>query len=436
MALITQPSFISISHTNGGVSSFCKSSIFISSKSKNLRNLKFLASSSDSNNDSSEPKSSDNINSGKKEIPLAVRLAMEKAKKYKKTKTIDSSSSIIVPDKEESSGSGNAIGESSGDEYPEEKLSKKGVSRIPSIDFVGLSFSDKKQTRGLPAGLVPMTDSYSDGDLPEVEFIAGDISKFAPKTPLKPELTEEEQDDSDVYKPTVSTWGVFPRPSNISKTYGGGKVIQPGGIQEASRDKAAKDARTKKLVANYKSMAGLIVDPKLKSECEKVFFECKKKKKKSTLKEGDTLMDKGKLQQALPYYEKVMKDMAFQNELHGRAALQWSICQDSLNRSAEARVMYEKLQSHPTVDVRKKAKQLNFGFEAMEMIKFKSTSLPINLGYQNYFDAFVEEKTGSARAADEEEDNIALRQTIPYVIFLLAPLFIVFLLALRKAVSL
>lgn len=115
-------------------------------------------------------------------------------------------------------GSGNAIGESSGDEYPEEKLSKKGVSRIPSIDFVGLSFSDKKQTRGLPAGLVPMTDSYSDGDLPEVEFIAGDSSKFAPKTPLKPELTEEEQDDSDVYKPTVSTWGVFPRPSNISKT--------------------------------------------------------------------------------------------------------------------------------------------------------------------------------------------------------------------------
>ncbi|XP_026384163.1 uncharacterized protein LOC113279708 [Papaver somniferum] len=125
-----------------------------------------------------------------------------------------------------------------------------------------------------------------------------------------------------------------------------------------------------------------------------------------------------------------------QNELHGRAALQWSICQDSLNRSAEARVMYEKLQSHPTVDVRKKAKQLNFGFEAMEMIKFKSTSLPINSGYQNYFDAFVEEKTGSVRAADEEEDNVALKQTIPYVIFLLAPLFIVFLLALRKAVSL
>ncbi|KAI3996778.1 hypothetical protein MKX01_041078 [Papaver californicum] len=317
MALITHPSFISIS-TNGVSSSSCKSSIFTSSKSINLRNLKILASSSDSNNDSSKPKSSDNTSSGRKEIPLAVRLAMEKAKKYKKTKTIDSSSSIIVPDKEESSGLRDAIGESSGDVYTEEKMSKKGVSRIPSIDFVSLSFSDKKQTRGLPAGLVPMVDSYSDGDLPEVEFIAGDGSKFAPATELKPELAEEEKDDSDVYKPTVSTWGVFPRPSNISKTYGGGEVIQPGGIQEASGDKAAKDARTKKLIANYKSMAGLIVDPKL-NECEK------------------------------------------------------------------------KLQSHPTVEVRKKAKQLNFGFVAMEMIKFKSTSLSIKTGYQNYFDAFVED---------------------------------------------
>ncbi|MCL7047382.1 hypothetical protein MKW94_003861 [Papaver nudicaule] len=346
---------------------------------------------------------------------------MEKAKKYKKTKTIDdsSSSSNVVAAKEESSG----LGDNSGDEDVEEKMSKK-VARIPSIDFVGLSFSDKKQTRGLPAGLVPTVDSYSGSDLPEVEFIVGDSSKFAPAKELNPELNEEEQDDSDVYKPTVSTWGVFPRPSNISKTYGGGKVIQPGGIQEASGDKVAKDARTKKLVANYKSMAGLVVDPKLKAECEK------------TLKEGEALMDRGKLQQALPFFEKVMKEMSFQNEVHGLAALQWSICQDSLNRPAEARVMYEKLQSHPTVEVRKKAKQLNFGFEAMEMIKFKSTSQPIKTGYRNFFDAFVEDKTGySLKVADEEEDNDAVRQTIPYVIFLIAPLLIVFILALRKAGS-
>eukprot|EP00976_Prorocentrum_cordatum_P073342 1181048-Prorocentrum_minimum.AAC.1 len=31
------------------------------------------------------------------------------------------------------------------------------------------------------------------------------------------------------YRPTVSTWGVFPRPDNISKAYGGGRTLKPGG---------------------------------------------------------------------------------------------------------------------------------------------------------------------------------------------------------------
>jgi hypothetical protein len=31
------------------------------------------------------------------------------------------------------------------------------------------------------------------------------------------------------YRPKVSTWGMFPRPDNISKAYGGGRTIQKGG---------------------------------------------------------------------------------------------------------------------------------------------------------------------------------------------------------------
>lgn len=105
----------------------------------------------------------------------------------------------------------------SGDRFNEKNVTKKEGSTISSIDFVGLGFSDKKQSRGLPAGLVPVVDSFSDGDLPDVELIVGDSSRFAPTTPLESGSTEQE-DDSDVYKPKVSTWGVFPRPSNISKT--------------------------------------------------------------------------------------------------------------------------------------------------------------------------------------------------------------------------
>lgn len=97
----------------------------------------------------------------------------------------------------------------------DDSVGKKGQLSVSKMDFIGLEFADKKQTRGLPPGLVPMSDSFSSNDVAEVEFIVGDATKFdaattAPKT--------EEDDESDLYKPKVSTWGVFPRPSNISKT--------------------------------------------------------------------------------------------------------------------------------------------------------------------------------------------------------------------------
>lgn len=104
-------------------------------------------------------------------------------------------------------GSGSVLGKNGG---KEEKLS------FLSIDFMGLNFSDKKMGRGLPAGLVPPSDPFPVGDLPEVEIIVGDLTKFDEPTvsPAKP----KEEDNPDLYKPKVSTWGVFPRPGNISKT--------------------------------------------------------------------------------------------------------------------------------------------------------------------------------------------------------------------------
>ena len=80
----------------------------------------------------------------------------------------------------------------------------------------GLNFSDKKTGRGLPAGLVPVSDPFPEGDLPGVELIVGDTSKFEDATSSNPKPTQD--DNSDLYKPKVSTWGVFPRPNNISKT--------------------------------------------------------------------------------------------------------------------------------------------------------------------------------------------------------------------------
>nr|BAC41325.1 hypothetical protein [Lotus japonicus] len=238
----------------------------------------------------------DAVDGRQKDLPVSLKIAMEKAKKYKQNK--------------------------------------------------GVAIAETTQ------------DSFSDGDLTEVEFIVGDATKFDAVTDPEPEQTKEEE--SELYKPTVSTWGVFPRPGNISKTFGGGRVIRPGEVLETDEEKAMREVRTKQLLAAYKKRTGLDIDPKLKSECEEA------------LKDGDLLMNAGKLKEALPYYEKVMDKITFKISKHILM----------IDRSNEAQSMYEKLKSHPNA-------------KAMEMMKFTagSSSYSKNTYYQNYFDAFIENKS-------------------------------------------
>ncbi|KAL7234544.1 hypothetical protein ACSBR1_018038 [Camellia fascicularis] len=375
---------------------------------ENEKNIEIIAGSSSGIADKSEALFSEVTIGGNQEVPASVKLGMEKAKEYLKSKGVMESSKSV----EESQTNSGLKG---GNALFEKMVAKKEERKISSIDFMGLDFGEKKKSRGLPAGLVPVADSFPERDLCDVEILVGDTSNFGNATVSKPSSTEE--DKSDIYKPKISTWGVFPRPSNISKTFGGGRVLRPGEVLETSEDKSAKEEHTRELLATYKSKVGLSIDPKLKSECKKA------------LKDGDFLMDLGKLKEALPFYEEVMDKLTFQSELHGLAALQWSICQDSLSRPNEARVMYEKLQSHPNVEVSKKAKQFLFAFQAVEMMKMKSTTLsPINTGYQNYFEAFIEDKANYG-LKDAEVEESALNQALPYIIFLASPILVVLLMA-------
>ncbi|MBA0813970.1 hypothetical protein Gohar_027782 [Gossypium harknessii] len=365
-----------------------------------------------------------------------VKLAFEKAKSYKKTKVNpdgDSSPASVKVAKEKTSeykeNESESIiasvkktgseGTSQQSKIMEKKVQKPEKLSISSIDFVGLEFADKKKSRGLPPGLVPISDPFTEGDLPDVEILVGDTSQFGEATmPETKPSTEEE--DSEFYKPKVSTWGVFPRPGNISKTFGGGKTIRPGEVLETEQDREAKNERTRQLLAAYKKKVGLNVDPKLRSECEKI------------LEDGDSLMGSGKLKEALTYYERIMEKMPFQSELHGVAALQWSICQDSLSRSNEARIMYEKLQSHPNPKVSKKASQFMYSFKAMEMMKVTGSNFSLkNTGYQNYFEAFIEDKANYTANGSEFTEG-ALNQVLPYMILLVSPIVAVLVIAVQK----
>lgn len=191
--------------------------------------------------------------SGGPEVPASVKLAMERAREY---------------NKETKSSGQEEMARNSKAEAVENKTNKKEALKVSSTDFLGFGFSDKKRYRGPPPGLMQSVEPFFQGDAPDVEFIVGDTSKFDVTTPS--EISSDRVDDEvDLYKPKVSTWGVFPRPSNISKTFGGGKVIRPGEVQETAEERAAKDKRTKELIAAYKNKMGLTIDAKTKAECEK-----------------------------------------------------------------------------------------------------------------------------------------------------------------------
>lgn len=64
----------------------------------------------------------------------------------------------------------------------------------------------------------------------------------------------------------------------------------------------------------------------------------------------------------------------------------------------------------------------------------KVTSLnrfPINTGYQNYFNAFVQQKTNYS-LKESEVDEGGFNQAIPYFIFLVSPIFVVLLIAASR----
>lgn len=326
---------------------------------------------------------------------------------------------------------------------------KKAEYEFDETDFLGLDFFDKKRYKGPPPGLTPVFEPSSDDNFPEVEIIIGDPSKFVKssrstefqtvedkeseetsqstsepnevgkigKAPPSNAIEPKEDEDEDVYRPTVRSWGMFPRPQNISKAYGGGRNIQLGGETLSAEEKAAKDKRTKELIAAYRNRQNIVIDAKTKAECNEA------------LREGDEMMNTGRLKQALPYYEKVMNAVDFKTELHGRAALQWSICLDSLCRSKEAMSMYSKLKNHPNSEISKKANMFVFSFQAMDFMKVNSTPVPKSTGFETYFTKFSGQKNYYASL---DEPEVGIDQIIPYMLFLVSPIFLVAFAALRK----
>lgn len=71
--------------------------------------------------------------------------------------------------------------------------------------------------------------------------------------------------------------------------------------------------------------------------------------------------------------------------------------------------------------------------QAMEMLRLTKNSPLKNTGFQNYFEAFIENKSDYVLKEDEVEVG-TLNQTLPYVIFLVSPILLVLLIAIQKKI--
>lgn len=151
----------------------------------------------------------------------------------------------------------------------------------------------------------------------------------------------------EAYRPKVATWGVFPRPRDISKSLGGGRNLRPGQPLESEEAATERRRSTAAALEQYKRAAGLEVDPAAEAQAA------------ALLTTGRELFKEGLISAALAKFSEASALVPLRSRLGGEAALQHAICLDSLGRNQEAYAIYKQLEGHKTAPgVAKQAKRM------------------------------------------------------------------------------
>lgn len=227
------------------------------------------------------------------------------------------------------------------------------------------------------------------------------------------------------YKPTVSTWGVYERPRDISKSYGGGRDLAPGDSVMSKEEQEAYDRALRDKIASFREKAGIVADPEKVARCEELTAQ------------GKVLFDRGDLAGALPIFTQAADLVTYKSVAGGNALLQKAITLDSLGQNDEAKSLYSKLRNHRSVFVAKTAKTMSFGFKAGAFLKADTISYaPKKAEYDPYFSR-LNGKWGWDTvyvATDEEkkEDSLGNRALTAAVTALMVSPFILILTAVSK----
>lgn len=197
----------------------------------------------------------------------------------------------------------------------------------------------------------------------------------APTAPNEGDETGEDRDDgkTKLHKPKVSTWGVYPRPENISRAYGGGKKIPVGGVSTRKSEESRKeDARVRERLAKYRG--GTTAEAEREAEhLDEI---------KAALAQADSLMRRARESEATRLLRTVVDYTTVKSRLGGEVRLALALALEGSGRRSEAKALYGTLlRENQFNEIRQKVKRLSAGFADME--KMKMTANDTDTGFRS-----------------------------------------------------
>lgn len=169
----------------------------------------------------------------------------------------------------------------------------------------------------------------------------------------------------ETHAPKVSTWGVFERPADISKAYGGGRQIGVGGYQPSEEEMARKRAETEAKLKAFRKNSG--ADRELQDAHEEEI--------QAALKEARQLMRFGATQSARDELERVQEWCCATTDLGSDTLLELAMVRIAAGDDEGAKPVLVQLQARaPKSATKRAAKQMLFQETAQEFLRVEKTN--------------------------------------------------------------
>mmetsp|Transcript_4080 Transcript_4080/g.12701 ORF Transcript_4080/g.12701 Transcript_4080/m.12701 type:complete len:364 (+) Transcript_4080:140-1231(+) len=156
---------------------------------------------------------------------------------------------------------------------------------------------------------------------------------------------------TSTHKPKVSTWGVFERPADISKAYGGGKRVGVGAPPAVVNE--TKQAETAARLARFRE----------KNQADERLVDAHWGEIENATKRAKLLVRRGQSYDAVRTLRPVERWCTAKTRRGSETLLELALAHEAAGDAEAAKKVYAKLVLSPIADVKRRAKQLSFGFE-------------------------------------------------------------------------